>query len=105
MPVKPYSHQKDEQQYFKEPVSSYGYDMNALKVEAIGILMKIETPVSLCKAIESLSLISQEETGSPIQFTLEELKKELKVSMEESRKGLGLSQEEMLNRKPSWMKS
>lgn len=76
MPIKPYSHQDDEQQHqqrMNEPFISYGYDTNAL--------------------------------ASPIQFTVEELKKELELSIEQSRMGLGISQEEMLNRKPSWMKS
>lgn len=108
MPVKPYSHPSDEQQNqqrLNEPSFAYGYDMNALKVEAIGLLMNLDTPALLRKAIDSLAHILKEETGSPIQFTIEELKEELKVSIEQSGMGLGISQEEMLNRKPSWMKS
>ena len=84
---------------------AYGYDLNALKVEAIGLLMDIDTPALLHKAIDSLSHILKEGAGSPIQFTVEELKSELRVSMEQSGMGLGISQEEMLKRKPSWMKS
>ena len=108
MPVKPYSHPDDEQQHqqrLNEPSLAYGYDLNALKVEAIGLLMDIDTPALLHKAIDSLSHILKEGSGSPIQFTVEELKDELKVSVEQSSMGLGISQEEMLNRKPSWMKS
>lgn len=105
MPIKPYSHFEDEHLHLNEPTSAYGYDVNALKVEAINLLMSIDTPALLRKAIDSLSHISREEVISPIQFTVEELKNELDISMKESQMGLGLSQKEMLNRKPAWMKS
>lgn len=76
MPIKPYSHPDDEQQ---------------------------------CQQCVNEPFISYgydaNATVSPIQFTVEELKKELELSMEQSRMGLGISQDEMLNRKPSWMKS
>lgn len=73
MPIKPYSHPDDEQQ-------------RQQRVNEPFISYGYDTNASV----------------SPIQFTVEELKKELELSMEQSRMGLGLSQEEMLNRKPSW---
>lgn len=101
--MKQYSEFEEQEQTVNEPVSAYGLDINRLKVETMQSVMEIENP-RMVKEIRDyvLSLMEEEEQGygkAPCQFTVEELKEELRKSREESRLGLGISNEEMIRRK------
>lgn len=101
--MKQYAEFEEKDQTVNEPVSSYGLDINRLKVETMQSVMEIENP-RMVREIRDyvLNLMQEEEQRygkAPCQFTVEELKEELRKSREESRLGLGISNEEMIRRK------
>lgn len=101
--MKQYAEFEEKDQTVNEPVSSYGLDINRLKVETMQSVMEIENPRMVQEIRDYVLNLMQEEEQrygkAPCQFTVEELKEELRKSREESRLGLGISNEEMIRRK------
>lgn len=104
--MKQYSEFEEQEQIVNEPVSAYGLDINRLKVETMQSVMEIENP-RMVKEIRDyvLSLMEEEEQGygkAPCQFTVEELKEELRKSREDSKAGRVFTTEEVLARRKAW---
>lgn len=104
--MKQYSEFEEQEQTVNEPVSAYGLDINRLKVETMQSVMEIENP-RMVKEIRDyvLSLMEEEEQGygkAPCQFTVEELKEELRKSREDSKAGRVFTTEEVLARRKAW---
>lgn len=102
--MKKYSDSEEQKQTVNEPAAAYGLDLNSLKVETVQSVMQIENPRIVQEIRDyALRLMQEEEEydyrNAPCQFTVEELKEELRKSREESRLGLGISNEEMMRRK------
>ena len=102
--MKKYSDSEEQKQTVNEPAAAYGLDLNILKVETVQSVMQIENPRIVQEIRDyALRLMQEEEEydyrNAPCQFTVEELKEELRKSREESRLGLGISNEEMMRRK------
>lgn len=102
--MKEYPNPEEEKQVVNEPALAYGLDINRLKVETIQSVMEIENP-RIVQEIRDYALrllqeeVEEDNRNAPCQFTVEELKEELRKSREESRLGLGISNEEMIRRK------
>lgn len=104
--MKQYSEFEEQEQTVNEPVSAYGLDINRLKVETMQSVMEIENP-RMVKEIRDyvLSLMEEEEQGygkAPCQFTVEELKEELRKSREDSKAGRVFTTEEVLACRKAW---
>lgn len=102
--MKEYPNTEEEKQVVNEPALAYGLDINRLKVETVQSVMEIENPRIVQEIRDYALRLLQEEVeedyrNAPCQFTVEELKEELRKSREESRLGLGISNEEMIRRK------
>lgn len=105
--MKQYAEFEEKDQTVNEPVSSYGLDINRLKVETMQSVMEIENP-RMVREIRDyvLNLMQEEEEQrygkAPCQFTVEELKEELRKSREDSKAGRYFTTEEVLARRNLW---
>lgn len=104
--MKQYAEFEEKDQTVNEPASSYGLDINRLKVETMQSVMEIENP-RMVREIRDyvLNLMQEEEQRygkAPCQFTVEELKEELRKSREDSKAGRYFTTEEVLARRNLW---
>lgn len=105
--MKKYPDSEEQKQTVNEPAAAYGLDLNSLKVETVQSVMQIENPRIVQEIRDyALRLMQEEEEydyrNAPCQFTVEELKEELRKSREDSKAGRGYTTEEVLARRNLW---
>ena len=108
--MKKYKEFNEEPGGVSEPCASYGMDINRLKVEITQQVMQMDNPRMVSEIQDYILQLTarsghaeEEEERAPCQYTLEELKEQLKIAREESRLGLGISQEEVEQRMREWI--
>lgn len=105
--MKKYSDSEEQKQTVNEPAAAYGLDLNSLKVETVQSVMQIENPRIVQEIRDyALRLMQEEEEydyqNAPCQFTVEELKEELRKSREDSKAGRVYTTNEVLARRKLW---
>lgn len=105
--MKKYPNSENQEKTVNEPTAAYGLDLNSLKVETVQSVMQIENPRIVQEIRDyALRLMQEEEEydyqNAPCQFTVEELKEELRKSREDSKAGRVYATEEVLARIKLW---
>lgn len=105
--MKEYPNTEEEKQVVNEPALAYGLDINRLKVETVQSVMEIENPRIVQEIRDYAMRLLQEEVeednrNAPCQFTVEELKEELRKSREDSKAGRVFTTEEVLAHRKLW---
>ena len=105
--MKKYPDSEEQKQTVNEPAAAYGLDLNSLKVETVQSVMQIENPRIVQEIRDyALRLMQEEEEydcrNAPCQFTVEELKEELRKSREDSKAGRVYTMDEVLARRRLW---
>lgn len=101
---KPYETQPEEFPEIHEPAIAYTPESEAdLKLKALQEILSLNDTQAIHKVIDFIrQLHAKPAEKAPCQFTIEELKEEIRQAEEESQQGLGYSSEELFKEIKAW---